>query len=60
MRQMIGAEIITDCPMVRAALRVSPARIATYSKPLSAPTVICPKIAMPNQSSLGICHGTGS
>ena len=35
-----GAEISTDCPMVRAALRHSPARIATYSNPLSAPTVI--------------------
>ena len=55
-----GAEITTDCPMVRAAPRHSPARIATYSKPLSAPTVICPKIARLNQSALGHSQGSGS
>ena len=51
--------ITTDRPMVRDALRHSPARMATYSKPLSPPTVIWPKMATPNQSSLGICQGTG-
>src|SRR5438132_13597750 len=34
---MIGAEIKTDRPKVRAGARVSPARIAMYSKPESAP-----------------------
>ena len=57
---MMGAEIITDCPMVRPALRDSPARIATYSNPLSAPTVICPKIARPNHDGRGGCQGIGS
>src|ERR1051326_9088183 len=56
---MIGAEITTDCPMVRAALRDSPARMATYSNPLSAPTVIWPKIARPNHDGRGGCHGIG-
>ena len=32
--EMMGAEIMTDCPTVRAALRHSPAMMATYSKPL--------------------------
>jgi hypothetical protein len=32
-KAMMGAEMMTDCPMVREALRHSPARIATYSKP---------------------------
>ena len=59
-RQITGAEIVTDCPMVRAALRHSPARIATYSNPLSAPTVIWPKTARLNQSSFGGAHGTAS
>src|SRR5438067_3152844 len=35
---MIGAEIQTDRAKVRAGARVSPARIAMYSKPDSAPT----------------------
>src|SRR5437764_3618790 len=35
---MIGAEIKTDRPKLRAGARVSPARIAMYSKPESAPT----------------------
>src|SRR5437762_5571707 len=35
---MIGAEIQTDRANVRAGARVSPARIAMYSKPDSAPT----------------------
>ena len=52
--EMMGAEIITDWPMVRAALRHSPAMMATYSKPLSAPTAICPKIATPNQLTAGL------
>ena len=33
-----GEAISTDRPMSRAGERVSPARIATYSNPLSAPT----------------------
>ena len=35
-----GAEMTTDCRTVRAALRHSPARIATYSKSLSARAVL--------------------
>src|SRR6185312_3839643 len=57
---MMGAEIATDRPMVRAGLRHSPARMATYSNPLSAPTVIWPKMARLNHDGLGICQGTGS
>src|ERR1043166_3578488 len=33
-----GEAMMTDRPMSRAGARVSPARIATYSNPLSAPT----------------------
>lgn len=54
---LAGAEIATDCPTVRAALRHSPARIATYSNPLNAPVVICPNTARLNQLHAGICHG---
>ncbi len=35
---MIGDAIRTERPMSRAGERVSPARMATYSNPLSAPT----------------------
>jgi hypothetical protein len=35
---MTGEAIITERPMSRAGARVSPARIATYSNPESAPT----------------------
>src|SRR5258708_9232564 len=38
MSAMIGAEIQTERPKLRAGARVSPARIAMYSKPESAPT----------------------
>src|SRR6266571_8795579 len=38
MTAMIGAEIKTDRLMLRAGARHSPARIAMYSKPESAPT----------------------
>src|SRR5438309_9529674 len=38
MRAMIGDAIMTERPISRAGARVSPARIATYSNPLSAPT----------------------
>src|SRR5882724_5086879 len=37
-RAMIGAEIITERLILRAGARHSPARIAMYSKPESAPT----------------------
>ena len=37
MSAMIGAEIQTERPKLRAGARVSPARIAMYSKPESAP-----------------------
>ena len=60
MSAITGAEKSTDCPMVRAALRHSPARMATYSKPLSAPTVICANTARLNMLSVGHCQGTGS
>ena len=33
----------TDLPIVFAGLRVSPARMATYSNPLSAPSAILPR-----------------
>ena len=33
-----GEAMRTDRPMSRAGARVSPARMATYSNPLSAPT----------------------
>ena len=59
-RAMMGAEIMTDWPMVRDAPRHSPARIATYSKPESAPTVICPKMARLNRLGRGGCQGNGS
>src|SRR5579883_3450675 len=45
MSAMMGAEMTTDCPIVREVLRHSPARMATYSNPLSAPTHIWPKMA---------------
>ena len=57
---IMGAEIITDWPMVRAALRHSPAMMATYSKPLNAPTHICPNTARLNQFIFGISSGKGS
>src|SRR5207247_8580807 len=41
---IIGAAITTERPMSRAGARVSPARMATYSKPLSAPTASLLKI----------------
>ena len=59
-RAMMGAEMMTDCPMVRDALRHSPARMATYSKPLSAPTHIWPNTARLKQFILGHSHGMGS
>src|SRR6266478_6213989 len=37
-KAMIGAEMITDRLILRAGARHSPARIAMYSKPESAPT----------------------
>jgi hypothetical protein len=37
-RAMIGDAITTERPMFRAGERVSPARIAMYSKPVSAPS----------------------
>src|SRR5207302_1483657 len=37
-KAITGEAISTERPMSRAGARVSPARIATYSKPLSAPT----------------------
>src|SRR5689334_894379 len=41
---MIGAATSTDRVMLRLALRVSPAMIATYSNPLSAPSPILPRM----------------
>jgi hypothetical protein len=41
---MIGTATSTDLPTVRAGSRHSPARIATYSKPLNAPSAILPKM----------------
>ena len=35
---MIGAAMITERPMLRAGVLHSPARMATYSKPVSAPS----------------------
>ena len=35
---MIGAAITTERPMFRAGARVSPARMAMYSKPVKAPS----------------------
>src|SRR5438105_1789649 len=37
-RAMMGEAIMTERPILRAGARVSPARMATYSNPLSAPT----------------------
>ena len=56
---MMGAEINTDWPIVRAALLHSPAIMAMYSNPLRAPTVICPKIARLNQLNCGTAQGVG-
>ena len=43
---MIGAEIITERLMLRAGARHSPARMAMYSKPDSAPTASLLKTLM--------------
>src|SRR4051812_30404434 len=43
-RAMIGDAITTDLPISRAGERVSPAKMATYSKPLRAPTDILVKM----------------
>src|SRR5262249_11734787 len=44
MSAMIGAAMITDRPMLRAGVRHSPARMATYSNPVSAPSASLVKI----------------
>src|ERR1051325_11965579 len=50
---MMGAEMATERPMVRAGLRHSPAMMATYSNPVNVPTVSGRKMATPNQEGRG-------
>ena len=45
MAQITGEETMTDCPMERAGSRLSPARMAMYSSPHSAPKSIWPNSA---------------
>src|SRR5262245_42325496 len=44
MSAMIGAAMITERPMLRAGVRHSPARMATYSNPVSAPSASLEKM----------------
>ena len=45
--------------MLRAGARVSPARIATYSKPLSAPSAILLKMLRLKSEAAGSAHSIG-
>jgi hypothetical protein len=50
---MIGAEISTERPMLLAGAFVSPARMAMYSKPVSAPNASLLKTLMLYAESVG-------
>ena len=59
MAQITGEAIHTERPMERAGCRLSPARMATYSSPHSAPKSICPKSAMVRMSAGGVATLNG-
>src|SRR5579862_8839991 len=56
---MNGAVMITERVRLRAGLRHSPAKIATYSKPLSAPNIIFAKTLRLNRVRGGIAIRSG-
>ena len=56
---MIGAAIIVDLIIVRAASFVSPASTATYSNPLSAPIAILPNTFKLNSVNAGMATANG-
>jgi hypothetical protein len=56
---MTGAVIRMERPMLRAGLRDSPAKMATYSKPLSAPNVILLKTLSVKTVSGGATRRSG-
>ena len=58
-RAMMGAASTTDRPMVRAGCRHSPARMATYSKPLNAPMAILPNTFKLNKETAGMAMTKG-
>ena len=57
---MTGDATTTLLLTVRAGALLSPARMATYSKPDCAPNIICAKIARKNRLNTGFANGTGS
>ena len=59
MPQMMGEAIHTDWPMVRAGCRLSPARMAMYSKPQSPPNMIWPNSANVRRSLGGAANDSG-
>src|ERR1041385_5268058 len=56
---MIGAEIRTERPMLFAGAFVSPARIAMYSKPVSAPNASLLNTLMLYADIVGTCIANG-
>src|SRR5256885_15906761 len=59
MSAIMGAAMSTERPMLRTGARVSPARMATYSKPLSAPRAILLKIFKLKRVAAGVAHSDG-
>ena len=59
MSAMTGAAIRTERPMFRAGARLSPARIATYSNPASAPTASLLKMLIPKSPIAGAAMASG-
>ena len=58
-KAMMGAAMRTERPMFLAGARVSPARMATYSNPLSAPSAILLKILRLKSEAVGRTHSIG-
>ena len=59
MTAMMGAAMRTERPMFFAGARVSPARMATYSNPLSAPRAILLKMLRLKSEAVGRTHWIG-
>ena len=56
MSAMMGAAMRTERPMFFAGARVSPARMATYSNPLRAPSAILLKMFRLKNEAVGRAH----
>ena len=59
MTAMIGAAMSVPRPIVRPGSLHSPARTDTYSKPLSAPIAILPKMLRLKRVSAGAANANG-